>query len=65
MDKQADDPFLAALDAAPTDDEPLTPEDEAAAETGWQEYLRGESSPLDEVRQRLLGEGPGKRRAAV
>lgn len=63
MDKQTDDPFLAALDAVPSDDEPLTPEDEAAAEAGWQEYLRGESSSLEEVRQRLLDEPPRGRRA--
>lgn len=50
------DPFLEALDAAPLDDEPFTPEDRAAAEAGWMEYLHGESSPLDEVRRRLLGE---------
>lgn len=64
MDKQTEDPFLAALDAAPPDDEPLTLEDEAAADAGWQEYLRGESSSLEEVRQRLLGDVSGRRRAA-
>ena len=41
---------LEALVAqAEYDDEPLTPEEEAASEQGWQEYLRGEAHPLDEV----------------
>jgi|GEM_PF-3106771 len=31
------------------DDEPLTPEEQAASEGGWQEYRRGEARPLDEV----------------
>lgn len=56
MTDRAEDPFLAALDAAPLDDEPFTPEDREAADAGWSEYLRGESSPLDAVRRRLLDE---------
>lgn len=52
----ADDPFLAAHEAAEWDDEPYTDEDRAAAEEGWQAYLRGESSPWEEVRRELFGE---------
>ena len=61
----ADDPFLAALEAAEFDDEPFTAEDRAAADEGWREYQRGESSSLDEVRRRLLGDADAKRCAAV
>ena len=35
------------------DEEPLTPEEEADAEEGWQAYLHGEGKPLDEVRRNL------------
>jgi len=56
VNERSEDPFLEALDAAPLDDEPFTPEDRAAADAGWNDYRRGESSPPAEVRQRLLGE---------
>ncbi len=42
--------MLAALDAAPLDDEPVTSEERAAVEEGWAEYRRGEAVPLDEIR---------------
>lgn len=61
----ADDPFSAALDAAEFDDEPFTAEDRAAADAGWREYGRGESSSLDEVRRRLLGDEVAGHRVAV
>ncbi len=61
----ADDPFLAALEAAKIDEEPFTAEDRAAADAGWREYERGESSPLEEVRRRLLGDASSGHRSAV
>lgn len=36
------DPMLAALEAAPYDDEPYTDDDRAASEEGWAAYERGE-----------------------
>jgi hypothetical protein len=38
----ATDPFLHALAMAPPDDEPLTPEEEAAIQEGWDALKRGE-----------------------
>jgi hypothetical protein len=49
------DPFLRALALAPVDDEPTTPEEDAAAAEAWQEYLRGEFRPWEEVREELAG----------
>lgn len=48
------DPLLWALDTAPEDDEPTTPEEDAGAKEAWQEYLRGETISLDEVKRTLL-----------
>ena len=50
------DPFLSALEAAEIDDEPCTPDQQEAAEEGWEEYQRREGIPLGEVRRRLPGE---------
>jgi len=50
------DPFLQALLEAPEDDEPTTPEEDAAAKEGWDEYLRGEGRPWEEVRKELGGD---------
>lgn len=50
------DPFLRALMAAPEDDEPTTPEEDREAEEGWQEYLRGEARPWEEVCKELARE---------
>ena len=47
------DPFLEFLENAPIDDEPTTPEEDASSREAWEEYKRGESSPLEEVRRRL------------
>ncbi|HTR89566.1 MAG TPA: hypothetical protein VMG62_05595 [Solirubrobacteraceae bacterium] len=47
---RAKDPVLAALEAAPFDDEPYTGEDRAASEEGWAAYQRGEAIRLDELR---------------
>jgi len=49
----AGDPLLLALADAPEDDEPLTPEDEAALEEGLAALRRGEVVPADEVWRRL------------
>lgn len=46
-------PLLRALQEAPEDDEPTSPEEDAAAEAAWQEYLRGEGIPLDQVKREL------------
>ena len=50
-----DDPFLAALEAAEWDDEPLTDEDIAAMAEGKAEIRRGEFVTLDELRHQILG----------
>ena len=39
---RAKDPVLAALEAAPFDDEAYTGDDRAAPEEGWAAYQRGE-----------------------
>lgn len=44
------DPVIAAFRDAPPDDEPLTPEEEAALAESRAEYRRGEGVPLDEIR---------------
>lgn len=54
-----EDPFLAALEAAPYDDEPYTDEERAAVEEGEAQYRRGEYDTLENVRRRLLGEETG------
>jgi hypothetical protein len=51
--ERARDPMLAALEAAPFDDEPVTPDVQAAVEVGWAAYRRGEGVPLEEVRAEL------------
>lgn len=51
--RDTSDPLLRALARAPLDDEPTTPEEDAAAEKAWQEYLRGEGVPLEQVKQEL------------
>ncbi len=52
----AEDSFLAALEAAELDDEPLTAEDIAAMEEGEAAFRRGEYVTLEALRSRLLGE---------
>ena len=39
--------------AAEYDTEPLTPEEQADADAGWQEYLEGKARPWEEVRAEL------------
>jgi hypothetical protein len=48
------DPLLAALAAAEEDDEPYTEEERAAAQAGWEEYLRGETRPWEDVKREVL-----------
>ena len=43
------DPFLAALAAAPEDDEPETEEERAEVARAWEEVKRGETIPYEEV----------------
>ena len=50
------DPFLRTLMEAPVDNEPTTLEEEKGAEEAWQEYLRGEARPWEEVRMELASE---------
>jgi hypothetical protein len=47
------DPMLAALAAAPEDDEPTTPDEDESAREGYAAYKRGEAVPLDEVKREL------------
>ena len=53
VEERFEDLFSEELEADPLDDEPFSPEDRAA-DRGWNEYLRGQPRPLDEVRRRLL-----------
>jgi len=43
-----------ALDAAPEDDEPTDPEEEAGAEEARQQYLRGEGLTAEQAKRLLL-----------
>jgi hypothetical protein len=47
---RAKDPMIAALEAAPFDDEPYTGGDRAASEEGWAAYQRGEGINLADLR---------------
>jgi hypothetical protein len=47
---RAKDPVVAALEAAPFDDEPYTGDDRAASEEGWAAYQRGEAVSVAELR---------------
>lgn len=42
-----------ALAEAPYDDEPDTPEEREGADEAWDEYLRGESVSLEDVKREL------------
>jgi hypothetical protein len=53
VENELEDPVLRAFRDAPEDDEPLTPEDEAALERSRREYRRGEGVPLDSIRHEL------------
>ena len=45
---------MYSLEDAPLDDEPTTPEEDAAAAEAWAEYQRGEVLSAEEARRRLL-----------
>ncbi|HZL48520.1 MAG TPA: hypothetical protein VFC30_05850 [Solirubrobacteraceae bacterium] len=47
--RRAQDPLVAALEAAPLDDEPYTEEDETASAEGWAAYRQGEAIKLSEL----------------
>ena len=47
------DQLDALLDSAPVDDEPTTPEEEAAVQLAREELQRGETVSLDEIRAEL------------
>lgn len=47
------DPTSELLDRAPSDDEPLTPEERQAIEDARAAYGRGEHASLDEVKREL------------
>lgn len=47
------DPLLRALLSAPEEDEPISPEEEAAVEEGRQALARGEVITDDELRRKL------------
>lgn len=47
------DPLLEALAAAPADDEPLTPEEEAAVHEAYEAIERGDVVSHDELRRQL------------
>lgn len=44
------DPIIEAFENAPLDDEPLTDEDERALDEARAAYRRGETVPLDQIR---------------
>jgi hypothetical protein len=47
------DPLMRALDEAPFDDEPTTPDEEAGAAEALAEYERGETHSADEIKREL------------
>jgi hypothetical protein len=49
LDNRAD-PLTRVLDNAPFDDEPTTPEEEAAVQEGFEAAARGETISLEELR---------------
>jgi hypothetical protein len=56
LDQRVQDPVLAAFDNAPLDDEPVTPEEEAAIQRARDETSRGETISLEEFRAELDAE---------
>lgn len=45
------DQLKAALAEAPDDDEPLTDNDRATIDAGWEDYRQGRTITLDELRR--------------
>jgi hypothetical protein len=56
LERVAEDPMIAVLDTAPWDDEPSTPEEEAALAEARAGIARGEGIGLDEVKADLSGD---------
>jgi hypothetical protein len=54
-----------ALASATIDDEPFTEEDRTASDAGWDDYLRGESSPLEDFLGRAAHNSSQDRRTEV
>lgn len=50
----ADDPLTRALDTAPVDDEPTTPEEDREAADAWDEYLREGGMSAEEAKRTFL-----------
>jgi hypothetical protein len=53
FEQPSDDPMVRALDNAPLDDEPTSPEEEAAVAEARAEYERGEFFEADEIKREL------------
>jgi|NGEPerStandDraft_13_1074530.scaffolds.fasta_scaffold22312_2 hypothetical protein len=51
--EQRDDPMLQALAAAPIDDEPSSPEEDASARNAQEAYRRGEATPANDFKREL------------
>lgn len=49
-----DDPMMRVLMAAPLDDEPTTPEEDASARAAIDRYRRGDFLMADDAKARLL-----------
>jgi hypothetical protein len=64
LEDAASDPLLAALDAAELDDEPYTDDQQALAEAGRREILRGESVTLEELKMRFARRSESRLRDA-
>ncbi len=56
LKNQTGDPFLKALQDAPEDDEPETPQEAATVQEAWGECLSGDARPWEEVRKELADE---------
>jgi hypothetical protein len=53
LERVTEDPVIAVLDAAPWDDEPITPAEEAAVQEARAEIARGEGVPWEQVKAEL------------
>jgi len=56
LERVAEDPMIAVLDAAPWDDEPSTPEEEATVAEARAAIARGEGIGFDQVKAELSGD---------
>ncbi|HEY7731993.1 MAG TPA: hypothetical protein VH950_14020 [Gaiellaceae bacterium] len=56
LERVTEDPMIAVLDAAPWDDEPSTPGEEAAVAEGRDAIARGEGVDWDQVKAELSGD---------